>query len=81
MIEVTNQLIYEVLKQIQADMAQVKATQGDHTRQFLRMREDINNVRDDINNLRADDIRLETLQTQIVARLERIENRLNLTDA
>lgn len=74
MIEVTNQLIYEVLKQLQADMAQVKATQADHTQQFLRMREDI-------NNLRSDDLRLETLQTQMLMRLERIEKRLDLVEA
>jgi hypothetical protein len=47
---VTNELIYDVLKQLQADVAEVKATLADHTRQFIR-------VREDINTLRGDDLR------------------------
>jgi hypothetical protein len=47
---------------------------GDHSRQFIK-------VREDINNLRGDDLRRETLQAQMDVRLERIENRLNLKDA
>jgi hypothetical protein len=38
---VDNELIYEVLKRMQADLAEVKATQADHSRQFTRVREDI----------------------------------------
>jgi hypothetical protein len=71
---VTNELIYDVLKQLQADMAEVKATLADHTRQFIR-------VREDINTLRGDDLRRESLQAQMDVRLQRIETRLNLTDA
>ena len=71
---VTNELIYDVLKQVQADMAEVKGTLADHTRQFIR-------VREDINNLRGDDLRRESLQTQMDVRLQRIEKRLNLSDA
>ena len=71
---ITNELIYEVLKQLQCDIAEVKATLADHTRQFIR-------VREDINNLRGDDLRRETLQAQMDHRLERIEKRLNLSDA
>lgn len=62
-------------------MAEVKATLDDHTRQLLRIREDINNVRDDINGLRGDDLRIETMQAHMNNRLERIESRLNLSDA
>jgi parvulin-like peptidyl-prolyl isomerase len=71
---VTNELIYDVLKQVQADMAEVKGTLADHTRQFIR-------VREDINSLRGDDLRRESLQTQMDVRLQRIEKRLNLSDA
>ena len=71
---VTNELIYDVLKQVQADVAEVKGTLADHTRQFIR-------VREDINSLRGDDLRRESLQTQMDVRLQRIENRLNLSDA
>ena len=71
---VTNELIYDVLKQVQADVAEVKGTLADHTRQFIR-------VREDINNLRGDDLRRESLQTQMDVRLQRIEKCLNLSDA
>jgi hypothetical protein len=71
---VTNELLYEVLKSIQAGQAEIKTTLADHTRQLLRIREDI-------NALRGDDLRRETMQAQMDVRLERIETRLNLTDA
>jgi hypothetical protein len=70
---VTNELIYEVLKQLQAGQAEMKVALADHTRQLIRIREDI-------NNLRGDDLRLETLHAQMDVRLERIEKRLNLSD-
>lgn len=71
---ITNELLYEVLKTLQAGQAEIKATLADHSRQFIR-------VREDINNLRGDDLRRETLQAQMDVRLERIESRLNLKDA
>ena len=71
---VTNELIYEVLKQIQDRLVEVESTQTDHTRQLIRIREEL-------NGLRGDDIRREVLQAQMDQRLQRIENRLNLTDA
>ena len=71
---VTNELIYEVLKQIQDRLVEVESTQTDHTRQLIRIREEL-------NGLRGDDIRREVLQAQTDQRLQRIENRLNLTDA
>lgn len=74
MVEVTNELIYEVLKSLQAGQADIKATQADHTRQLIRLREEV-------NGLRGDDLRRETLQAQMDSRLERIEIRLNLSDA
>jgi hypothetical protein len=55
-------------------LSEVKATLADHSRQFIR-------VREDINDLRGDDLRRESLQAQMDVRLQRIENRLNLTDA
>lgn len=74
MVEVTNDLIYEILKSLQAGQADIKATQADHTRQLIRLREEV-------NGLRGDDLRRETLQAQMDSRLERIEIRLNLADA
>lgn len=74
MAEVTNELLYEVLKKLQADMAEVKTTLGDHGRQLIRIREDI-------NVLRGDDLRRESMQAHMDHRLERIEQRLQLADA
>lgn len=71
----------EILKQLQKDMTDVKSTLADHTRLFIRVREEINSVREDINGLRGDDLRRESMQAKMDARLQRIENRLNLTDA
>jgi hypothetical protein len=71
---VTNKLIYDLLKPLQVDLAEVRVTLADHTRQFIR-------VREDINNLRGDDVRRESLQAQMNVRLQRIEMRLNLTNA
>jgi len=66
---------------VQADIAEIKAAQADHTRQFIRIRQDINSARDDINGLRGDDLRRETMQVQMNTRLERIETSLTLADA
>lgn len=74
MTQVTNELIFEILKQIQNGQADLKAVLADHTHQLLRIREDI-------NALRGDDLRRETAQAQMDMRLERIESRLNLRDA
>jgi hypothetical protein len=74
MPQITNELIYEVLKQLQAWQDEINGMLSDHTRQLIR-------VREDINSLRCDDLRRETLQAQMDTRLQRIETRLNLTDA
>lgn len=74
MTEVTNELMYEVLKAIQSQLVNVNDTLADHTDQFLR-------VRNDINELRKDDLRIESMQAKMESRLERIERRLNLVDA
>jgi hypothetical protein len=71
---VTNDLLYEILKQIQGDMALVKAAQAEHTQMLLRIREDI-------NGLRADSLRVERIQVEAELRPDRIEKRLNLVDA
>jgi hypothetical protein len=54
MTDITNDLMYGVLKQIQATLAEVKATQLEHSRTLIR-------VREDINSLRGDDLRRETV--------------------
>ena len=65
MPQITNELIYEILKQLQSGLTDVKATLADHTRQLIRIREDI-------NALRSDDLRRESVQAQMDLRLDRI---------
>ena len=64
---ITNELIHEVLKKVQADVAVIKTTVTDHTRLLVRMRED--------------DLRLESMQNETQLRLDRIEQRMELRDA
>jgi hypothetical protein len=66
MPEISLELMYEVLKQIQADVALIKKTVTDHTRLLVRMRED--------------DLRLESMQVETQLRLDRIETRLGLPE-
>jgi hypothetical protein len=74
MTQITKELMYEMLQQLQAGQAELKAGLLHQRDQFIR-------VREDINSSRGDDLRRETLQAQMDARLQRIEARLNLTDA
>ncbi|MGC2659932.1 MAG: hypothetical protein WA324_18395 [Bryobacteraceae bacterium] len=74
MSQIDDKLIYEILKKLQDGQARVLEILADHSRQFIRIREDI-------NGLRGDDLRRETMQAQIDTRLDRIEARLNLSDA
>ena len=74
MADVNNQLLYEILKTIQSGQVELKAALADQPRQLIR-------IRKEINSLRGDDLRREALQAQMDVRLDRIEHRLNLTDA
>jgi hypothetical protein len=67
---VTNELIYDLLKQLQADVAEVKATLADHARQFIRMREDI-------NALRRNDVSGESMQARTDCAAPKIDEELN----
>lgn len=42
MTEITNQLIFETLKQIQETLADIKTTQAKHSRQLVRLHEELN---------------------------------------
>jgi len=63
---ITNELMYEVLKKIQADVAVIKTTVADHSRLLVRMRED--------------DLRLESMHVETQLRLDRIEQRIGLRE-
>ncbi|MGK2871790.1 MAG: hypothetical protein ACSLFL_06005 [Alphaproteobacteria bacterium] len=71
---VTSELIYEILKAIQEKLDR-------HERILKDLHAGQIRVREEINALRGDDLRRETLQAQMDHRLERIETRLNLSDA
>jgi hypothetical protein len=71
--KVDNELVYEVLKKLQAGQAEMKATLADIVAQLIRVRQDINSVQ-------SDDLRRERVQAQMDVRLERIEARLNIHD-
>jgi hypothetical protein len=70
---ITNELIYEVLKKIQGDLTEIKGTLADHSHQFIR-------VREDINGLRADGLRQERTIATVQVDVERINTRLGLID-
>jgi septation ring formation regulator EzrA len=72
--KVTNELIYEVLKHIQDRLERHERILKDLQAGQIRLREEL-------NALRGDDIRREVLQAQMDHPLERIEKRLNLSDA
>ena len=71
---ITNELMYEVLKKVQADVAVIKADLADVKAMQLRLREDFNRFEGDL-------LRFERIEAGTQLRLDRIETRLNLTDA
>jgi hypothetical protein len=70
---IDNQLIFEVLKKIQADVSVIKTDLADVKAMQLRMREDFNRFEGDL-------LRFERIEAGTQLRLDRIETRLNLTD-
>jgi hypothetical protein len=70
---IDNQLIFEVLKKIQADVSVIKVDLADVKAMQLRMREDFNRFEGDL-------LRFERIEAGTQLRLDRIEIRLNLTD-
>jgi hypothetical protein len=74
MTQVTTDLLYEVLKKIQADVAAMKVDLSDVKAMQLRLREDFNRFEGDL-------LRFERIEAGTQLRLDRIETRLNLADA
>jgi len=73
MAEVTNELMYELLKRIQADIGLLKEGQRDLRQDNLSMRNQFHIMQGDMNSLRGSIAHIET-------RLDRIENRLELRE-
>jgi septal ring factor EnvC (AmiA/AmiB activator) len=74
MTEVTNEIIFEVLKKIQADVAHIKGRVDDHDQQFIALREQLHGLQGDL-------LRIDRQAASVSHRLERIERRLELTEA
>jgi septal ring factor EnvC (AmiA/AmiB activator) len=74
MTEVTNELMYETLKAIRADVAVLKSILDDHSRQLIDLRKQL-------NTMQAETIRTDEHMLALDGRLDRIERRLQLTDA
>lgn len=74
MIEVTNKIMFEVLKRIQAGVAHIKGRVDEHDQQVVALREQL-------HNLQVDMLRLDRQGSFVVHRLERIERRLELAEA
>jgi hypothetical protein len=72
--EITNELMYEVLKKLQADMAEVKAELRENTVAINALRIHVVAMHQDIQNIYS-------ILTRHEQRLERIERRLELVEA
>lgn len=68
---ISNELVFEVLKKIQADVAHIRERVSDHDQQFIALREQMHSQQGDF--LRFD--------RHVMQRLDRIERRLELTEA
>jgi hypothetical protein len=74
MVEVTNELMYEVLKQMQGDIAALKEGQREHNSALNAIRIHMVAMHQDVQNIYAILGRYET-------RLDRIERRLEIAEA
>ena len=74
MTEITNELMFEVLKSMQHRLDGMDRHLRDIVHGQIRIREDL-------NNFHRDAIRLEAQVAEVTNRLERIDARLNLNDA
>jgi Skp family chaperone for outer membrane proteins len=73
MAEVSTELIYEVLKQVQSDVASFKAGQSELKAEMQAFRGHMISLQTDVHNIY-------TILDRHDARLERIEKRLELAD-
>ena len=73
MAEVNGELIYEMLKRMQADMSSLKQGQREQRDDMLSLRSQFHGMQGDMNNLRGSIAHIED-------RLERIERRLDLRE-
>ena len=73
MAEVSAELVYEMLKRMQADISNVKESVRELRQDNISIRSQLHTMQGDINNLRAS-------VGHIEMRLDRIESRLDLRE-
>jgi septal ring factor EnvC (AmiA/AmiB activator) len=73
MVQVTQELMYEVLKQIQSDVMGLRDGQREHTAALNALRTHMVALQQDVSNIYAVLVRHEN-------RLDRIERRLNIAE-
>jgi chromosome segregation ATPase len=73
MVEVTQDLIYEVLRKVQTDVSSLKDNGRELRQDNVSIRNHLHMLQGDVNNVHG-------TVGQIVDRLERIENRLDLRE-
>ena len=74
MTDVTNALMYEILKSIQAKLDHQDKVLADVLQGQLRLRQDL-------HNFHGDSLRLETQVAELSMRIDRVQKRLDLSDA
>jgi uncharacterized protein YukE len=72
--DVTNELLYEILKQIRDNVTHIKRRVDDHD-------EHLKGIRHMLVAMQSDDLRHEATISGLRADVDRIKNRLELTDA
>ena len=73
MTDISQELMYELLKRIQSDLVTLKDGQRDMRQDIVSLRNHMHVMQGDINNLHAS-------MAQVLTRLDRIENRLELRE-
>lgn len=74
MVDITNELIYQVLQKIQGDISGIK-------HEIKEMKASITGLREQLHAAEGNYLRQERLMAGLDLRVERIEHRLNLNDA
>ena len=73
MTDITQELMFELMKRIQSDLATLKDGQRDMRQDIVSLRNHMHVMQGDINNLHGS-------MAQVLTRLDRIENRLELRE-
>ena len=80
MAEVTNELMYELLKRVHADIADMKTAQREHTGEFIAIRRHLAATDAKIAALEVDIADIKETVNRVNSRLARVERRLDIVD-